>query len=159
MLDTQRLIVQTTWSAVAPNAPIVASLFYDRLFELDPSLRFMFAHADMAEQGKKLTQMLTVAVKSLDRLDQLVPAVEALGRRHVGYGVRDEHYQTVGRALLDSLALGLGDQFTDEARVAWTDVYVTLAGVMRRAAAEHVAAARAGAPADQADGPRSTRAA
>ena len=136
MLSAERQIVQSTWAQLAPNATTVAALFYTRLFQIDPSLRPMFAHADMAEQGKKLTQMLTVAVTSLDRFEQIIPAVEALGRRHAGYGVRDEHYDTVGQALLDTLALGLGRAFTNEARVAWTNVYVTLAGVMRRAATD-----------------------
>jgi len=142
MLHSERHLVQTTWATLAPNAPAVAVLFYDRLFTLDPSLRLMFAHADMAEQGKKLTQMLSVAVASLDRLEQLVPAVEALGRRHAAYGVRDEHYDTVGRALLDTLALGLGQAFTSDVRGAWAAVYATLSGVMRRAAAEQKAALR-----------------
>jgi len=134
MLYAERRIVQTTWARVAPNAAAVAQLFYARLFELDPSLRPLFAHADMREQGRKLTTMLTDAVKSLDRLHDLIPVVEALGRRHAGYGVRDEHYATVGRALLDTLALGLGATFTPEARAAWSTTYDTLAGIMRRAA-------------------------
>jgi len=142
MTSEQRRLVQESWTLVAPNAPVVAAMFYDRLFELDPALRPMFAHADMREQGKKLTQMLTVAVTSLNRLDQIVPAVEALGRRHAGYGVRDEHYAVVGQALLDTLGTGLGAAFTEELRAAWTDTYVTLAGVMQRAAAEQASVLR-----------------
>ena len=132
--DRQRALVRESWAAVAPIAPTAAALFYARLFELDPTLRRMFGHADMAEQGKKLMQTLAVAVASLDRLDALVPAVEALGRRHVGYGVRDAHYATVGEALLWTLGQGLGAAFTDETRDAWAATYATLAGVMQRAA-------------------------
>ena len=136
MTPNEKRLVQETWAQVAPNAALVAQLFYERLFELDPGLHVLFAHADITEQGKKLTQMITVAVRTLDRLDQLIPAVEALGRRHVGYGVREEHYGIVGRALLDTLAAGLGPAFTEEVRAAWTTTYLTLAGVMVRAAAE-----------------------
>jgi hemoglobin-like flavoprotein len=57
-------------------------------------------------------QMLAAAVKGLDRLDQLVPVVQALGRRHATYGVVDAHYDTVGVALLSTLEQGLGDAFT-----------------------------------------------
>ena len=135
LTDRQRAHVRETWAAVAPIAPTAAALFYRRLFELDPSLRRLFGHADMAEQGKKLMQTLSVAVASLDRLDALVPAVEALGRRHAGYGVRDEHYATVGDALLWTLWQGLGPAFTDEVRDAWAATYTTLAGAMQRAAA------------------------
>jgi hemoglobin-like flavoprotein len=84
-------------------------------------------------------QVLAFAVQGLERLDQLVPAVEALGRRHVGYGVRDEHYLTVGTALLDTLNRFLGEDFTPELQGAWETVYQLLASTMMnttRAAAE-----------------------
>jgi hemoglobin-like flavoprotein len=126
-------LVQSTWEQVMPIADDAAQLFYNRLFELDPALKPMFAHSDMAEQRKKLMQMITVAVRGLARLDELLPALQALGRRHVAYGVRDEHYDTVGGALLWTLEQGLGDAFTPEARESWTNTYITVAGVMQTA--------------------------
>jgi len=98
----QKTLVQESFAGIAGIADDAAVLFYQRLFELDPSLRPMF-RGDMAEQRKKLMQMLTAAVKGLDRLDQLVPVVQDLGRRHAGYGVEDRHYDTVGAALLWTL--------------------------------------------------------
>jgi hemoglobin-like flavoprotein len=86
-------------------------------------------------------QTLTVVVKSLDRLDQLVPAIEALGRRHAGYGVRPEHYETVGAALLWTLGQGLGEAFTSDVERAWTQAYSTLASVMIAAAEGEAVAA------------------
>jgi hemoglobin-like flavoprotein len=133
-------LVQRTWSMVLPIADQAAQLFYGRLFELDPSLRRMFSSTDMAEQRKKLMQIITVAVRSLDRLDEIVPAVQAMGRRHGGYGVTDAHYDTVGAALLWTLEQGLGAAWTPEAKVAWTETYFTLAAVMKSAAAEPLAA-------------------
>src|SRR5262249_31489827 len=110
-------------------------LFYRRLFDLDPSLRHLFK-PDMSEQRRKLMQMLSAAVKGLDRLDQLVPVVKELGRRHAGYGVTDAHYDTVGKALLWTLQKGLGKAFTPEVRDAWTTVYTVLATTMKNAADE-----------------------
>jgi hemoglobin-like flavoprotein len=133
-------LVQQTWEMVLPIADDAAQLFYNRLFELDPALRPMFAHSDMTEQRKKLMQMITVAVRGLARLDELVPAIQALGKRHVGYGVTDAHYDTVGAALLWTLEQGLGAAFTDEARESWTETYFTLANVMKAAAAQDIAA-------------------
>ena len=134
MTPESKKLVQESWTMVEPIAGRAAALFYGRLFELDPSLRAMF-RGDLKEQGKKLMQMLTVVVRGLDRLDQLVPAVEALGRRHAGYGVRDEHYTTVAMALLWTLERGLGAAFTAPVRAAWTEAYTLLATVMQRAAA------------------------
>ena len=98
----QKTLVQDTFANITPIADDAAALFYKKLFELDPSLERMF-RGDMKEQRKKLMQMLTAAVKGLDRLDELVPVVEDLGRRHARYGVTDEHYDTVGAALLWTL--------------------------------------------------------
>ena len=131
----QRELVQSSFALVAQIGDDAAVLFYDRLFELDPSLRRMFK-ADMAEQRKKLLQMLTAAVKGLDRLEQLVPVVQDLGRRHACYGVTDGHYATVAEALLWTLKAGLGDVFTPETRDAWVAVYTLLASTMQQAARE-----------------------
>jgi hemoglobin-like flavoprotein len=138
MTPRQKMLVQTTFAQVAPIAETAASLFYNRLFELDPALRPLFK-GDMAEQGRKLMQTLAVAVAGLDDLGALVPAVRALGRRHVAYGVRDEHYETVATALIWTLETGLGDAFTPEVRDAWATVYWILADTMKDGAAEPLA--------------------
>src|SRR6266516_4432898 len=102
----EKNLVQRTFAQVAPIADVAAELFYGRLFEMDPSLKPMF-RGDIKEQGRNLMQMLAFAVKGLDRLHEIVPAVREMGRRHAGYGVRDEHYDTVAAALLWTLEKGL----------------------------------------------------
>jgi hemoglobin-like flavoprotein len=135
MTPRQVELVQTTWEKCVPIADQAAALFYGKLFELDPSLKPMFK-SDIKEQGKKLMQMITAAVRGLNDLGRLVPVVQDLGRRHVGYGVKDQHYDTVGTALLWTLEKGLGDAFTTEVKEAWTTVYTLLATTMKKAAAE-----------------------
>jgi hemoglobin-like flavoprotein len=122
----QKQLVQQTFAQVAVDAETVAGLFYDRLFTLDPSLRRLFP-PDMADQRTKLIQTLWVAVRSLHSPDILVGTVRMLGERHVEYGVKAEHYATVGDALLWTLEQGLKDDFTPEVRAAWTAVYYFLA--------------------------------
>ncbi len=134
----QKALVQDTFAAIVPIADDAASLFYQRLFEIEPSLRQMF-RGDMAEQRRKLMQMIAAAVKGLDRLEQLVPVVQDLGRRHAAYGVQDRHYDTVGAALLWTLEMGLGDAFTPSVKEAWAAVYGLLATTMQQAAREPVA--------------------
>ena len=138
MTPRQKMLVRSTFAQVLPIAETAAALFYARLFELDPSLRPLFT-SDMTEQGRKLMQMIATAVRGLDDLGTLVPAVRALGRRHGGYGVTDEHYETVAVALLCTLEIGLGDAFTDEARAAWIAVYTLLADTMKAGAAAPLA--------------------
>lgn len=138
MTPRQVELVQTTWEKCVPIADQAAVLFYGKLFELDPSLKPMFK-SDIKEQGKKLMQMITAAVRGLNDLGRLVPVVQDLGRRHVGYGVKDQHYDTVGTALLWTLEKGLGEGFTPEVKDAWSAVYGVLAATMKKAAAEKVA--------------------
>jgi hemoglobin-like flavoprotein len=126
-------LVQDSWQKVAAIAPQAAELFYQNLFTADPSLKPLFK-GDMPEQGKKLMQMIGAAVGKLNDLPALVPILQGLGKRHAGYGVEDSHYQTVGAALLKTLGQGLGADFTEEVKQAWTQVYTVMADVMVAAA-------------------------
>jgi hemoglobin-like flavoprotein len=135
LTPTQVSLVQASFSLVEPIADTAAELFYGRLFELDPSLRPLF-RGSMAEQRTKLMQTLTVVIRGLDRVAQIVPAVQALGRRHAAYGVQPEHFDTVAAALLWTLETGLGAAFTSEVRDAWIASYTLLADVMKSSLAE-----------------------
>lgn len=125
----QVTLVQSTWQKVVPIAEVAADSFYTKLFELDPSLRELFPR-DLREQKDKLLATISRVVSSLDRLQDVLPAVENLGRRHQRYGVRPEHYDTVGHALLGTLQAGLGEAWNDEIKTAWATAYGTLAQVM-----------------------------
>jgi hemoglobin-like flavoprotein len=135
MTPEQIALVQISFAQVLPIADTAAALFYSRLFELDPSLKQLFK-GELQEQGRKLMTMIRLVVNGLNRLDQLVPAVQELGRRHARYGVQDEHYDTVGAALLWTLQQGLGPGFTPEVEAAWATAYTLLADTMKAAAAE-----------------------
>ena len=135
MTPEQVGLIKESWAKVLPISDKAAELFYGKLFELDPDIKPLFK-GDMEEQGKKLMKMINTAVNGLDRLDEIVPAVQQLGARHVAYGVKDEHYDTVGSALLWTLGAGLGDAFTEDTKEAWAAVYGLLADTMKAAAAE-----------------------
>ena len=135
MNDYQKQLVQSSFRHVVPIADQAATLFYDCLFSLDPSLRSLFK-GDMAKQGLKLMNTLQLAVNGLDDLEKIVPALQSLGRRHAGYGVQDAHYATVGEALIWTLEQGLGAEFTAEVRAAWLETYRLLSSVMQDAANE-----------------------
>jgi hemoglobin-like flavoprotein len=134
--DHEKMLVTESFAKVAPISEQAAQLFYNRLWEIDPSTKMLFKSTDMKEQGRKLMQTLAVAVGGLHNLDDIVPAVEQLGRRHIAYGVTKEQYGTVGTALLWTLEQGLGADFTPETKEAWTKVYTLLAEVATRAYGE-----------------------
>lgn len=135
MNATQIDLVQQTFAQAAPIADEVASRFYQRLFQLEPSLQPMFK-GDMRQQGDKLMTVLAFVVRGLDKPETILDPVRRLGKRHVDYGVQSAHYATVGQALLDTLADIFGPAFTAEIREAWTAAYSLLASIMQEAAAE-----------------------
>jgi hemoglobin-like flavoprotein len=129
MTSDQVTLVQQSFAKVAPISEAAAVIFYDRLFEVAPSVKPMFP-TDMKEQRKKLMATLAVVVGGLGNLESVLPAASALAKRHVGYGAKAEHYPVVGGALLWTLEKGLGDGWTPEVADAWTSAYGTLSGYM-----------------------------
>lgn len=133
MTEQQIELVQKSWEKVAAIREVAGNLFYENLFRKDPTLKQLFKSGNMQEQGAKLLTMIGAAVHGLNNLDALVPTVQELGRRHVGYGVQDAHYATVGSALIETLRTGLGTDFTPETEQAWLAVYTVLASTMQEA--------------------------
>jgi nitric oxide dioxygenase len=129
MTPEQVNLVQQSFAKVAPISEQAAVLFYDRLFEVAPSVKAMFP-VDMTEQRKKLMATLAVVVNGLSNLEAVLPAASALAKRHVSYGAKPEHYPVVGSALLWTLEKGLGANWTPDVAEAWTAAYGTLSGYM-----------------------------
>jgi hemoglobin-like flavoprotein len=129
MTPAQQALVQASFAKVLPIADTAATLFYEDLFRRDPSLRALFKE-DMTEQRQKLMVTISTAVASLGDWGSIAPAVAALGERHAAYGVKTEHYDTVGRALITALQTGLGDAFTPEVKEAWLVCYAAVAAEM-----------------------------
>ena len=139
MTEEELYLVRSSWAKVQPISALAAELFYRRLFEIAPDVKGLF-RVDMGDQGRRLMAMIDTAVQGLDRFDELLPALQALGKRHAGYGVKDAHYDAVAAALLWTLEKGLEEAFTEEVRLAWISTYNAIADTMKRAAAEDAAA-------------------
>ena len=133
MTREQKRLVQVSFQQIKPIADTVASLFYSSLFDLDPGLEDLFV-GDSEEQGRKLMQLLGLAVEGLDRLDRLVPTLLALGSRHAAYGIDEHDYKAVQRALLWTLERALGAAFTPGVKAAWLAVYELLSNTVKAGA-------------------------
>jgi nitric oxide dioxygenase len=129
MTPDQVKLVQQSFARVAPISDQAAVVFYDRLFEIAPSVSALFP-ADMSEQRKKLMATLAAVVNGLGNLESILPSASALATRHVSYGAKAEHYPVVGAALLWTLEKGLGEGWTPELADARTAAYGTLSGFM-----------------------------
>ena len=132
MTPAQVNLIKQSFEKVLPIKKIAADLFYDRLFELDPPLRKLFPE-DMTEQKMRLMTALSFVIAGLDRLEEITPALESLGRSHAGYGARKKDYITVGAALLWTLEQGLGSDWNEELKAAWAAAYGAIADTMQSA--------------------------
>jgi hemoglobin-like flavoprotein len=129
----QKELVQRSFRTIIPRSSSFTQTFYSQLFALRPEVKPLF-HGDIRLQGEKLMEILMLAVSSLDLPNTASPAMSALGRRHVGYGVKREYFDTLGVALIAALRIELGDQFTPEVEEAWGKVYQLLATMAVNAA-------------------------
>jgi len=129
MTRHQARLLRESFEIVREVAQPMTVLFYGRLFDLDPNLRPLF-NIDIREQSRKLVAMLALIVDSLETLDKLRPQLQELGRRHVDYGVRPEHYATLSSALLWALGQALDTEFSPDVRAAWTEVIETISATM-----------------------------
>ncbi|GAB1343618.1 globin family protein [Gemmatimonas sp.] len=133
-LQAERLI-RESWGALVPMRTRAAERFYTKLFEIDPTARELFAGRPMHVQQEKFLHTVDMLVQMLDYPPQIIEEFQALAKRHVGYGVLLEHYEPVGNALLWAMAQELGERWTPDVERAWTELYVFIAGIMKRAAA------------------------
>jgi serine/threonine protein kinase/hemoglobin-like flavoprotein/class 3 adenylate cyclase len=123
-------LVQSSWEQVVARREEAAQVFYGKLFEIAPAVKKMFDGVDMTVQGSMLTNMIAAAVKGLDRLDELKPVLQELGRRHAGYGVSIEHYAPVEACLLYTIEVMMGESYNLDVKLAWTAIYNFIAETM-----------------------------
>jgi hemoglobin-like flavoprotein len=132
MTSRQIDLIQNSWEYVIQNVAEAGEIFYGRLFDQNPQLRPMFS-SDVKGQSRKLIAIITFAVKKLKNLDEVIADVQALGKRHDNYGVQPSHYAIVGDSLLWTLEKGLGEQWNEELKNAWVELYTALAEIMIKA--------------------------
>jgi hemoglobin-like flavoprotein len=126
-------LVRDSLVHVRPMADQIAESFYSHMFEIAPHLRKLFT-GNMKTQGTMLMTSLELAVSSLDDMKIILPSVQALGERHISYGVKKEYYPYAKESFLWALEKHLNDEFTPVLKSAWSEAFDTLIEVMSNAA-------------------------
>eukprot|EP00035_Acanthoeca_spectabilis_P028901 m.472474 g.472474 ORF g.472474 m.472474 type:complete len:156 (-) comp32783_c0_seq1:110-577(-) len=146
----QAELITSTWATAKElGAETVGVLLFKNIFTDAPAAKAIFPfsrspdfdpagdltqNTRLVKHGVRVVGAVDKAIGLLGELDRLVPILEGLGRRHVGYGVADAHYDIVGAAFLKTLGMGLGDAFTDEVREAYTAMWEIVASTMKAGA-------------------------
>lgn len=133
MNSEQVQLIRDSLIRVRPLADHIAESFYSHMFEIAPHLQKLFT-GNMKTQGAMLMTSLELAVSSLDDMESILPAVQALGERHMSYGVKKEYYPYAKESFLWSLEKHLSGEFTSPLKNAWSEGFDTLIEVMSNAA-------------------------
>ena len=126
-------LIRISFDQLIEQGDATTTGFYDRMFELEPRLRFLFPH-DIAETKQRVMTMIGYVVRNLDRWENVEPRLLNLGRRHHTYGVRERDYTVFGEAVLDVLACRLNVGRDSDLATAWAELYNRVAGTMIEAA-------------------------
>lgn len=152
----QMTTVQMSWETVKGlGTDKVGEAFYQKFFKLEPEsiqlfpLRVRQRYRDWADEEEepevlsasldspalrklwaKVVDAVGSAVAGLHDFNRLVPMLQQLGMRHVGYGLKPEYWRLAEKVLVEVLQEGLGDQFTKEVEMAWVMVYGFMTATM-----------------------------
>lgn len=137
---------------LAPTLRIFAHLSHKeicalcRFFAIEPNVKVIFGFkvSQPDEELAKTRLFLrhsSYFIKIIDKaLGLLGPDVELLteillelGQKHVNYGVKPAYFAVLGQALIATIQETLGDEFTQEIKVSWVEVYNALSYDMIRA--------------------------
>lgn len=122
MNSQQIALVRQTCTEVAPIADSTAEIFYQKLFQLSPSMRSVFAPG-LRERGRQLMETVEAATQIMDHRKAMTSAFAELGSRQMALAAGNNRYEAVGAALILAFRQGLGPSFTPEARQAWIALF------------------------------------
>jgi nitric oxide dioxygenase len=123
--------VKATIPALAEHGEAITLAMYARLFQND-HIKALFNHANQATgaQPKALAGAVLAYAQNIDNLAAVLPVVERIAHKHVGYHILAEHYPFVATALLGAIKDVLGEAATDEILGAWGEAYWFLANIL-----------------------------
>jgi hemoglobin-like flavoprotein len=133
MTPEQIQLLRDSFARLEAQADIAALVFYRHLFNRAPELRSLF-NSSIEVQGRKLMESLRYTIATLEKPDELVPVLESLGRRHITYGTKDEHYALVIQVLMQMLAEVLGKHFSAATAAVWQEALSFVCATMQRGA-------------------------
>ncbi|MDD0853905.1 globin family protein [Halobacteriovorax sp. GB3] len=129
-------MIRESFDVARPIGMEVVSKFYEFLFQDYPQARPLFENVNMEAQKKQLLGALVLAVDNLDNPEKLRDYLLKSGKRHVGYGVEEDHYPLVGQTLLKTFAHFFQDKWTNELQNEWIKVYEFIANTMIEGASQ-----------------------
>lgn len=125
-------MIKSTVPVLAEHGNTITTVFYKNMLDAHKELNDMFNTANQlnGHQPKALATALCAYASHIDDLGVLSPTVELIVHKHASLYVRPEHYEIVGKYLLEALAQVLGAALTPEIHAAWAAAYWQLADLL-----------------------------
>ncbi|WP_448529664.1 globin domain-containing protein [Raineya sp.] len=130
MTPQQAEIVKKSFPKVLAGTLSATQTLYDKLFELAPDTRNLFKNTPMERQSQMLVAAIGKLVKSIDNWDSVKPDLEALAKRHAGYGLSPEHFVYFGHAFVHMLKSMYGGEWNNDLEESWKAVYQKISEIM-----------------------------
>lgn len=128
----QSLLVRGSIPDLRRHGETIAKLFYSNMLRGHPELQVLFNTANQAtgRQPRALTSLILAFAANLHHTSELVPRLERVCNKHCSLGIRPEHYDIVGKYLLQAFAQVLGPAWTPDVHAAWVQAYNVLARML-----------------------------
>lgn len=132
MTAEQSAIIKQSSPKVLARTLGNAQILYDKLFELAPETKELFKNTSMERQSQMLVAAIGKLVRSIDNWENVKPDLEALAKRHAGYGLKPEHFVFFGIAFLHMLKSMYENEWNSSLEDAWKAIYQDISEVMVR---------------------------
>jgi len=129
LTDRQINSIYDSWQVIVSDSERIGSMFYERLFQIQPELRVYFK-SDLNSQVSKFMSTLTLLITKLHSGKSLAKDIQYLAQRHSSYGASPGHYELIGQVLLWTLENGLGEKWNVNLKSSWTLLYEKVAESM-----------------------------
>ncbi|WP_339108957.1 globin domain-containing protein [Thioclava sp. GXIMD4216] len=111
-------LIRDSYAKALLRRPCLLQDFYLYLLTRHPEMEPLFPRS-IARQADKFAGALQLLLSYENAPEDLSRALRQLGRDHRGHGVRAEHYPAVIEALVATLAIQLGRDWTEAYETAW----------------------------------------
>lgn len=125
-------IIKGTVPILREHGEQLTSTFYKTMLHDHPELNNYFNTVNQAtgRQPRALTAVILHFAANISHTSELIPKLERVCNKHCSLAIKPEHYEIVGKYLLQAFARILGATMTPEVHAAWHKAYWILARML-----------------------------
>ena len=125
-------LVRASVPILREHGETVSHVCYGNLLRAHPELNNLFNPTNQANgrQPRAFTAVILAFAANINHTSELIPRFERMCNKHCSLGIRPEHYDVVGKFLLQAFAQILGSRWNPNLHAAWSKAYSMLARML-----------------------------